>query len=188
MSVQYFNAVDFGREGGHLAINSPGFTFLMFHSQKCTYCVNFLPDFKQFPGIFKGINFGLCCVDGGNSQIVSSSQKSSTPIKAVPKFILYNDGIPYIEYSGKRNIKAIIDFLQEAIGKLDQKQQFTRQRRPESSMVSSGASSGAKGVFVINPTSKVKEYETSYGLPYNVAKEADFINYEDDYRTTRTKK
>nr|QBK87697.1 MAG: thioredoxin [Marseillevirus LCMAC202] len=211
MSIYYLNAGDFGQEGGHLVANIGGITFVMFHSQRCGHCVNFLPEFKRLPGTIRGVNFGICSVDDGNRVIVQMSQQSTTPIQSVPKFILYNDGIPYVEYSGQRSRQAIIGFLQEIISKLDQKQSFTRPRRTRqqsqqqqtpvgvnnptagNSMGGPTRPSGVMGgtgqeqgngttPYHITPTTGVKEYETSYGRPYNTLNESDFLEYESAYK------
>ncbi len=208
MSIHYLNANDFSQEGGHLAANIGGITFVMFHSQQCSYCPKFIPEFTQLPHAIRGINFGLCSVDGANRIIVQLSQNSSTPIKSVPKFILYNDGIPYIEYNGQRNRQAILKFLQEIISKLNQKQVFTRPRRsrqaqempmptpvepqpsgsegptrPGGVMGGTGQDKGtANQPYRITPTTGVKEYDTSYGRPYNTLNESDFLEYENAYK------
>ena len=211
MSIYYLNANDFGQESGHLVANIGGITFVMFHSQRCGHCVNFLPEFKRLPGTMRGINFGICSVDDGNRVIVQMSKQSTTPIGAVPKFILYNDGIPYVEYSGQRSRQAILGFLQEIISKLDQKQSFTRPRRtrqqpqqqlpvgmstggdntgntggptrPSGIMGGTGQEQGAGSLpYRITPSTGVKEYDTSYGRPYNTLNETDFLEYENAYK------
>ena len=210
MSIHYLNANDFSQEGGHLAANIGGITFVMFHSQRCGYCPKFIPEFTQLPRVIRGINFGLCSVDDGNRIIVQLSQNSSTPIKSVPKFILYNDGIPYIEYNGQRSRQAILAFLQEIISKLNQKQVFTRPRRSRQavqemptgmeSQLDGGGGGGptrpggvmggtgqeqsvaTKQPYRITPSTGVKEYDTSYGRPYNTLNESDFLDYENAYK------
>lgn len=211
-TIYYLNANDFGQEGNHLAANIGGISFIMFHSRKCGHCVNFLPEFKRLPGSIRGVNFGLCSVDDNNRSIVQMSGQSSTPITAVPKFILYNDGVPYVEYSGQRSRQAIIGFLQEIIGKLNQKQTFTtrpprsrqqaspqQQQMPSQqgapSMPSRPAGMGGGGnynqpqqqqqqntPYKLTPSTGVKEYETSYGRPYNTLNENDFLDYEMAYK------
>nr|QBK87286.1 MAG: thioredoxin [Marseillevirus LCMAC201] len=204
MSIYYLNVGDFGQEGKNLVANIGGITFVMFHSQRCSHCVNFLPEFKRLPGAIRGVNFGMCSVDDGNRVIVQMSHQSNTPIQSVPKFILYNDGIPYVEYSGQRSRQAILGFLQELISKLDQKQTFTRPRRsrqqppqqpngvgqdtgsptrPGGVMGGTGQDQGASNpTYRITPTTGVKEYDTSYGRPYNTLNESDFLEYENAYK------
>lgn len=216
-TIYYLNASDFGQEAGNLVANIGGITFVMFHSQRCSHCINFVPEFKRLPGTIRGVNFGICGVDDNNRMVVQMSKESTTPISAVPKFILYNDGIPYVEYSGQRSRQAILGFLQEIISKLNQKQSFTRPRRsrqeqPMQQMpvgMGQPASAGmpsmdqgtggptrpsgvmggtgqepdkASNTYRITPTTGVKEYETSYGRPYNTLNESDFLEYENAYK------
>lgn len=194
-TIYYLNANDFSQEGNHMVANIGGLTLIMFHSQRCTHCVNFIPVFKSLPNSIRGINFGLCSVDNANKDIIRMSQNSSTPIKAVPKFILYNDGLPYVEYSGQRSQQAIVSFLQEITNKLNQKQSFTQ--RPLRSRQNMGDGMPSRPMtnqgqvqpeqthnqsFKITPSTGVKEYETSYGRPYNTLNERDFLDYENAYR------
>lgn len=207
MSVYYLNANDFGQENNHLAASIGGLTLIMFHSQRCGHCIKFLPEFKTLPGTIDGVNFGVCNVDAGNRVIVEMSKSSTTPITSVPKFILYNDGIPAVEYSGQRSRQAIIGFLQEIISKLNHKQMFTRPQR--SRQMQGGMQGGIQGgmqgggqlphplpqpagrpaeqsngnsTYKITPSTGVKEYETSYGRPYNTLNEVDFLEYENAYK------
>lgn len=241
-NIIYLNAGDFRSENGNLMANLGGLTLVMFHSQRCNYCINFLPVFKTLPGSIMGVNFGLFCVDNENKYIVEMSKQSSTPIVSVPKFILYTDGMPNVEYSGQRSRQGIIAFLQEIITKLNQKQSFTRPHRtrqqmppqqmqqqmapqmpqqqmypaappapppqpypqpmqapmPPPGFAASGGPSRPPGMqatapqgatpYKIVPTTGVKEYETSYGRPFNTTNEADFLEYENAYRASQASK
>jgi hypothetical protein len=216
-NIYYLNNADFGLEGGHMVANIGGLSFIMFHSQRCAHCVKFLPEFKTLPGTIRGVNFALCCVDDPSRTLIELSRNSSTPIKTVPKFILYNDGVPYIEYNLQRSRGSILNFLQDIIQKLDQKQSFTsrprrtrqfgqeqqyqqqpqQQNLPRSPMpqqqappqqqptgqmgqMGGGQMSQARQNTVITPTTGVKQYETSYGLPYNMTEQL-FLDYQDAY-------
>lgn len=191
-NIYYMNSNDFGMEGSHLVANIGGLTFIMYHSQRCNHCINFLPVFKSLPNYIKGINLGICCVDNDNHSVIERSLSSSTPIKAVPKFILYNDGIPYVEYTGLRNIQSIINFLNDIIAKLDQKQNFVRPRRhisqqqeqhtPQLPSQVNNRQPEEQKKYSITPSTGVKEYETSYGRPYNTTNENEFLEYESAYK------
>lgn len=161
-----------------------------------------------------GLNFGTCCVDDGNKSVVEMSRQSSTPINSVPKFILYVDGRPYVEYSGQRSRPAILSFLQEITSKINQSLSFAKPRRtrqeaapppqhtqqmhqqqpqmmaPPPPQARVQQTRGGGGFEMTNPNSTVKiapntgvkEYETSYGRPYNTTNEMDFLEYERAYR------
>lgn len=205
-NIFYLNATEFFKEGQHLSINMPGLTFVMYHSNRCTHCKRFEPEFKRLPSIMRGVNFCLCNVDAANRPIVEMSKTSSTPISVVPKFILYNNGLPSVEYNGPRTTQDVLNFLQEIISKLDQKQSFTRQPRTrqdnpiQQSQPQDFQSAGptrpdvaqvqqmqpqmnqSNQTFKITPSTGVKEYETSYGRPYNTSNESDFLEYEKAYK------
>lgn len=187
--MQYLNVQDFSIDSGKLVLNLNGITLVMFESKDCEYCKKFAPEFSKLPGTIVGINFGRCNLDGANRQIPKMAEKTTTPFKTVPKFILYSDGNPYAEYSGTRSLPAIISFLTEIMGKLGQKQSFTvpnqRQRQipqqiqnmPRQQPVQEPQNQPWK----ITPSTGVKEYESSYGLPYNAGNEAIFLEYEKAY-------
>ncbi len=201
MSIYYLNVEDFALSDNMLTHSIPGITLVMFFTQTCKFCSTFMPQYQSLPGSIIGVNFALCCLDGKNGQIVKMSKSSSTPIPNVPKFILYTDGIPYIEYTGQRNRQSVLSFLQDIVIKLNQKQSFTKPKRsrealetphggaaaggrimPPASRNSGGAPEAQGGSkFKIIPSTGVKEYETSYGLPYNAGNEANFLEYESAY-------
>lgn len=198
-SIYFLNSGDFGQQGNHLAaITMPGISLVMFHTTTCSHCIKFIPEFKMLPGTIRGVNFGLCNVDDDNRQLVAMAKHSTTPITSVPKFVLYNEGMPYVEYSGQRNIQAIAGFLQEMISKLGEKQTFTRPRRTRQPMDQQPNSAGptrpttmmdvnqdqqaSNAAYKITPSTGVKEYETSYGRPYNTLNESDFLEYEGAYK------
>lgn len=224
-NLYYINASDFSQEGGHMTANIGGVSLIMFHSNRCPHCIAFLPEFKRLPGAMMGLNFGTCCVDDGNRSVVEMSKQSSTPITSVPKFILYVEGRPYVEYSGQRSRPAILAFLQEISAKINQSLSFARPRRtrqqegvgqqpgmqyqqpamqqqqpPQNAQMAppppqarvQPPRNGGGGYELTNPNSSVKiapntgvkEYETSYGRPYNTTNEMDFLEYERAYRET----
>lgn len=192
-NINYLSTNDFSKQGSHMQINMDGLSFVMFHSQRCPHCINFLPEFKNLPNVQRGVNFGICNIDEGNRRVVDLSSNSTTPIKAVPKFLFYIDGVPYVEYNGQRNIQAVVNFLQEIISKTDQKQQFARTRRTrqqemmpqQAGMHQSPPPEQPK--FQLSETG-VKIYETSYGRPYNTSNESDFLAYEDAYKQLMQRK
>lgn len=197
MSIYYLNVEDFGLNNDTLTHNINGISLVMFYSQSCKFCSAFMPQYQTLPGSIIGVSFALCSVDGRNNQLIKMSKSSSTPISGVPKFILYTDGIPYVEYTGQRNRQAVLSFLQDIVVKLNQKQSFTKPKRSREALESPsriappnsgppGRGGGntepsSSGKFKITPSTGVKEYESSYGLPYNAGNEANFLEYESAY-------
>lgn len=188
-TLHYLNVGDFATRGKTLVLNMQGLTFVMFTSNRCIHCTKFAPEFRMLPNTMRGVNFAVCNVDGNNNQIVQMASTTTTPFKGVPKFILYNDGMPFVEYNGQRSHQAVIQFLQEMIGKLDQKQSFTakpmRSRQGmgmEQQQQQQQMPQQAPPRFKLNENTQVKEYETSYGRPYNTTNETEFLEAESAYK------
>jgi hypothetical protein len=199
MSIYFLQSSDFSIENGKLAINMGGITLVMFYSQKCSYCMTFLPEFKKLPSNMMGVNFALCSVDDPKKMVVQMSHHTTTPIKNVPKFLLYNDGIPQVEYNGQRNRQSVIAFLEEVLPSLNQRSAFTRPRRTRQDEVQMQMPQQSQMVqpprqnmqvqspqqvqqpYTISPQGGVKEYATSYGRPYNTINEEEFLEYEKAY-------
>jgi hypothetical protein len=57
------------------------------------------------------------------------------PIKGVPLFILYVDGIPHANYKGNRNLRDFMDFLNKIVPTLSIKKNFV-QNQPQQNPVS----------------------------------------------------
>jgi len=196
-SLHYLSVNDFGRNGNNVIINVPGLTFVMFETGQCRWCASFKGEFQNLANTVGNINFALCNLDGANKEIARISKNSTTPITAVPKFILYNEGVPVAEYTSARNSQAILKFLQEMLNNFGQRQTFTRPRQPSSlpsrpqaqapSQQGGGGGGGQRqdpllGAYKISPENGVKEFQTSYGRPYNTSSENEFIEYETAYK------
>jgi hypothetical protein len=229
MSLYYLSSEDFSIEKGCLVTNIGGITLVFFHSKKCPHSVRYYPQFKNLPESVRGINFAAVDIND-NMAVATLSQKTTTPITSVPKMMLFNNGIPYVEYTGKRDNAAVMAFLTEIVGKLNQRQAFMPTRPPPRQVeappqhsqhsqhapqhmqhaqhhqpqqpqqaprqnfpppppqsggnssqgtVQQGPLAGQK--FRITPSTQVKEYDSSYGRPYNTASEADYLEMETSY-------
>lgn len=182
MSLIYLNANDFRNNGKYLGINIRGMTLVLFHSQKCQHCLTFLPEYKTCVNLIQGVKFGLCCVDDANRSIVQASKNSSTPITSVPKFLLYNDGMPIAEYTGARNKQNIYSFLMDIAQKFNQKQTFTAKpvsQQPQQQTPQQPQQE--KQNFTLDPNTNVRVYENSYGKPYNMTDD-EYILYDNAYK------
>jgi hypothetical protein len=192
--MQYLNVQDFSLDSGKLVLNLNGISLVMFESKDCEHCKKFVADYSKLPGTIIGINFGRCSLDGANRQIAKMAERTTTPLKTVPKFILYNDGTPYAEYSGTRSFQGITSFLTEIMSKLGQKQSFSvppqRNRQIQQQMPRQQQQmpqEPEREPWKITPSTGVREYETSYGLPYNAGNEAIFLEYERAYLEGKAK-
>ena len=200
-SLHYLSVNDFGKNGNHLIINVQGLTFVMFETGSCKWCSSFKGEFQNLANSVGNINFALCNLDGNNKEIARISKNSSTPISAVPKFILYNNGMPVAEYTSARNSQSILKFLQEMLNTFGQRQSFSaprqpprqaglpnRPQQPQAQRPSQGSGQGQDpnlGAYKLSPENGVKEFQTSYGRPYNTSSENEFIEYEQAYKQTK---
>jgi len=117
MSLNYLNTTDFEFDAstGSLLVAKDGIVFVMFYSKTCGHCIKYLPQYTNIPSMFKGINFAACCIDGPNRPIIEYSQKSRTPITSVPKFIVYKNKRPWLEYTGEKSNAAICHYLDQML-------------------------------------------------------------------------
>jgi len=195
-TIYYLTLDDIVPNGKNLCVNISGITFVMFYSQKCGHCNKFKPEYHKLVNSFKGVNFGMFCVDDKNSVIVGMSQNTTTPITVVPKFILYYEGIPHVEYNGHKNFQAVASFLNTIISQL-KTQSFAKPRRtrqeydsninnavqpPRAQMQPPQQKQPDQNQgYTIAETTGVKLYETSYGRPYNTLNEQEFLAAEKAY-------
>jgi thiol-disulfide isomerase/thioredoxin len=104
-----------GLKGDILCNFIPGISLIMFYSNSCENCKNLIPIFKQLPGNISGCQFGLVNLSQ-NKNIIEMSFNTITPIEFVPYIVLFNDGKPFIRYTGPHNIKCLTQFIVEIAG------------------------------------------------------------------------
>ena len=192
MSLSYLDKDDFQILNNYLCINVEGAILVMFTSSSCVHCQKFMPEFIKLPKVFNGVKFGVCSLDGQNRKIAIDSHQTQNPITDVPRFFLYYQGNPVAEYTGVRNLNHIVNFLQDVLAKIQKSfgQQSTsfnqrsrvqsNQQTPSSNNNSSPPSNDYNNYIRLS-SDGVKEYRTSYGRPYNVANEQDFLEMERAY-------
>jgi thiol-disulfide isomerase/thioredoxin len=203
--IYTLNSNDFFIENTNLIANIGGLSLVLFWSTRCKICPVALPEFKKLAGMQNQVNIATCCIDGPNSSIIQMSKNSTTEIKSVPKYLLYNDGMPLAEYTGANNAVMIIDFLKQIIAKLNSQTAVvqerplrTRQQEPQPMQQQAMPrpmppqnrapvgppmpnNPSGKPAYEMSSTG-VKIYETSYGRPYNTTNEAEFLEYEAAYK------
>ena len=72
--------------------NLPGYYFVFFTQDRCTYCNDLKPVFNKLESMTTGCNFVYVDVDQGNQQVVSMSHATDSPIEYVPLLLLYING------------------------------------------------------------------------------------------------
>jgi hypothetical protein len=228
MSVYSLTPQNFQLQGDTLMTTVQGYSLVMYVTQNCKFCQQFMPQFRTLPNKTPGVSYHVCSVDGTGLQIHKWSLQSSSPIKAAPTFIFYNNGIPFAEYKGPRTVQNIVAFIQGAVGECQQRgamqaqtqlghsgsQLRTRQNDPsqrQMPQIDPRSQGGAGGVqapagmpampqsmsssqgppqqqqkWIISPTTGVKEFETSYGRPYNTTNDQEFLEYERAYLESKS--
>ena len=188
MSLQRLNRDDFTYSDS-LSITIDGIILVMFSSSQCKICQGFSGQFQRLPAMVSGVKFGICVLDDADIIIAVKSKNTSTPIVSVPRFILYSGGSPVAEYTGSSTLNGIISFLQEVVPKIKNSfmqqptQQRTRMQQPQQQQQQqhNRRHSISDEIVRIDPETGVKEYKTSYGRPYNIGTEKDFLEYENAY-------
>lgn len=170
MPLHYLTVEDFRLERGQYGIllchNIPGISFVFFDSHKCGYCNEFRGTYKHMHNALMGCSFASVNVSQQKA-LVKLSKKSNTPLKHVPYFILYVNGIPHKPYEGPRDPQAIVGFIMETLNAIKAQQSFSQPHE---------RSHGHK-----RKKKKRKEGELPWGaIAYNVAG-SDYKEYKKAY-------
>jgi len=128
-SIIYLNNNDFyigeGSKGKVLCTNIKELVFVLFHADldKCKYCEDVIPEFKQLPHAISSCRFALVNLNK-NLDIVKMSNETIAQFSYVPYMILYVNGRPFIRYDGDRNAKDMADFVMEVLSRLKSNNTF----------------------------------------------------------------
>lgn len=119
-----------GTKGPILCTNIPGFSLVLFYSNKCPHCKNLDPIFRSLPGTIQGCQFGMLNVNN-NSNCVQLSKNTICPILYVPNLFFYVNGRPFMIYKGPHDLENIRRFVIEVAQKLQNKQKFSSENVKE---------------------------------------------------------
>ena len=133
-SLLFLNDEDFtigkGTKGPILCTNIPGYSLVLFYSNKCPHCKALDPIFRKLPGTIQGCQFAMLNVN--NSQkCVQLSKNTIAPITYVPCLILHVSGRPFMRYQGPHDFENIRRFIVEVSQKLQTKQKFSSENVKE---------------------------------------------------------
>jgi len=166
-----------------------------------------MPQFQRFS--HPHVRFETFNIENNDRSILTYASKSSTPIGAVPKFILYIGGVPKSEYTGERTQKGVFTFIGQMMAYLQNagmgraaagtgttqlsvppaQQQYPQMApaqgpqsiMPPPSVAGQGSMGGGAPApqpnIRITPNTGVKEYEMSYGIPFNMTNEQDYLTW-----------
>lgn len=132
MSLKFLNENNFVLDynTGMLNLIDNGICFVMFKSDNCEICKTTFPVFDQLSKQDGRLTFGVVPIDRYRN-LIEKSKQTKYPIKAVPTFFLYVNGVLKANYKGARDIMSFKAFLNEIIPKLNiQKKSFNVQETP----------------------------------------------------------
>jgi hypothetical protein len=120
--LNYLRARDFkivsnsGQSQLQIVLKNP--TLVFFYSNTCSFCDDFLKEYKQLPKHVTGCNITLTNTSLDQQMVRKMAHNTTTPINYVPFFVLFNKGMPIVEYTGQRSIHHIASFIGEVQEKL----------------------------------------------------------------------
>lgn len=117
MSLYHLSASDFvimrNEDNINLCTEINGISVVLFYSPACVHCNRVaIPLIKSMPNVLRGCIYGMINVST-NKQLIDSSQNSTTPIKFVPFFVLYYNGMPYAIFNSSHDVNTLTNFIKE---------------------------------------------------------------------------
>ena len=129
-SLFFFTSRDFYlNRDGYMGLGIQGVTFVLFYSNECVYCRNFIPAIRALPENIQGCFIGMINVSQ-NKNIIEMSRHSTTPITFVPLMLLYYNGIPIQRYEGPPSVEKIRDFIIDTYSQLTFVSKDKRKSKP----------------------------------------------------------
>jgi hypothetical protein len=102
--------------GKMLCTNIPGFSLILFYTNNCKFCGDFIKEIKLLPSIITGCKVGLVNLHN-LPKLVQMSIDTITPFKFVPYVLLYVNGRPFMRYDGDANAQSFRKFIMESAEK-----------------------------------------------------------------------
>ena len=134
MSLLFLSDEDFfiskGTKGPILCTNIPGYSLILFYSDKCPHSRFLEPIFNKLPGSIQGCQFGKLHVDN-NKNCIRLSKSTISPITYVPQLLLYVSGRVFMRYNGPHDLENIRRFVIEVAQKIQNKQKFSSENVKE---------------------------------------------------------
>ncbi len=128
LTDDYFKVVSTPK-GDVLGTTIRGISLVLFFSNQCQYCHQFIPIFKKLPGTVGGCQFGMINIST-NRSVVEKSKNTISPLSYVPYIVLYVNGQPVMSYDGPADENSIRKFVLEIVESLKTKQQFITNNKP----------------------------------------------------------
>ena len=130
MSVAHLSDQNFVSANGGRVLqlnNIPGLSIVMFKTEGCGHCRTFTPIFQNVAKQELRVRHFFASVDKYR-RIVGMAQTTNTPVRAVPMFVFYVNGLPKAKYNGNQTDDALLAFLNKMVTQFSSsvQQQFIR--------------------------------------------------------------
>ena len=147
-----------GTKGKLLFNDLKGISIVLMYSTNCSVCHQVIPIFKELPNYVNGCTFGVINIDN-NKDVVAKSHLTTMAIKYVPQLIVFNNGKPFVKYTGEKRLEPMVAFFKDTISRVQQSLNFSKQSEKKKEEIS--------------------EYEGS-GVPYNIVCDNEGMCYLTD--------
>ena len=112
-SKEFYVSVDEKTNKKLLRLNSNGgFELVLFYSEKCPHCYDYLKSFGECNDNAANVTFTLVNIDQSRD-IIQSSKGTTTELTQVPFVVLYVNGTAYMSYSGPPVANEILGFCKD---------------------------------------------------------------------------
>ena len=98
MTIVYLQPNNFFVKNDEMCNDIKGFSFVLFSSEKCVFCKDIIPPFRNLSTRISGCTFAEMNVDQQHQKIRLIASNSSTPINYVPYLLFYVNGKPVARY------------------------------------------------------------------------------------------
>jgi len=95
-----------------LNIDLGGKVLLFIKMEGCAGCSAFFPIFQELARMDKRVNYAVFDITSQTEKsVVRLSRDTTTPIETVPLILIYNNGVPYAKYRGKKTLEGVQGFI-----------------------------------------------------------------------------
>ena len=135
MSVAHLSDQNFVSANGGRVLqlnNIPGLSIVMFKTEGCGHCRTFTSKFQNVAKQELRVRHFFASVDKYR-RIVGMAQTTNTPVRAVPMFVFYVNGLPKAKYNGNQTEEALLAFLNKMVAQFSSEvqQPFVSKNSPQ---------------------------------------------------------
>ena len=93
-------------------VSNGGFEIVLFYSEKCPHCYDYLKAFGNCNDKATNVTFTLVNVDDSR-QLIELSKGTNTELQQVPYVVMFVNGDAFMSYSGPPEINDILEFCHD---------------------------------------------------------------------------